>query len=340
MKWMRKVLPALILCLAACAGNNATSRVIKPDVNKVNDLAFLRQAGVNVDSIAAAEKAGQPLWLSRPQYEVLVKSLGTDYEEDMGDTGILAVHPVGDDHAVVLYRQTNGTGGRLLIATYDHDGRPCDAMNFEDKNVWPVNPETFEGGLVREYNRTLQFAGNNHFAIHSVLREGVLDHMDNEHWAVRWHQDYDINPDGIFIFKEIKEDGRSGSVTDVDAIVLANMRLTSMGVQSRVDSGVMDAWNRFVPDSEQEYGGRAKALEMGYIRMELSGWFELNPQRFLRWMAAHRGADNHLLPHFKADGVFLDVNKVKAQIDSLPHAGDRAWLHDMVAGRECPPGGL
>ena len=57
MKWMRKVLPALILCLAACAGNNATSRVIKPDVNKVNDLAFLRQAGVNVDSIAAAEKA-------------------------------------------------------------------------------------------------------------------------------------------------------------------------------------------------------------------------------------------------------------------------------------------
>ena len=77
MKWMRKVLPALILCLAACAGNNATSRVIKPDVNKVNDLAFLRQAGVNVDSIAAAEKAGQPLWLTRPQYEVLVKSLGT-----------------------------------------------------------------------------------------------------------------------------------------------------------------------------------------------------------------------------------------------------------------------
>ena len=254
--------------------------MIKPDVNKVNDLAFLRQAGVNVDSIAAAEKAGQPLWLTRPQYEVLVKSLGTDYEEDMGDTGILAVHPVGDDHAVVLYRQTNGTGGRLLIATYDHDGRPCDAMNFEDKNVWPVNPETFEGGLVREYNMTLQFAGNNHFAIHSVLREGVLDHMDNEHWAVRWHQDYDITPDGVIIFKEIKEDGRSGSVTDVDAIVLAN------------------------------------------------------PQRFLRWMAAHRGADNHLLPHFKADGVFLDVNKVKAQIDSLPHAGDRAWLHDMVAGRE------
>ena len=75
---------------------------------------------------------------------------------------------------------------------------------------------------------------------------------------------------------------------------------------------------------------------MGYIRMEMSSWFELNPQRFLRWMAAHRGADNHLLPHFMNDNVFLDRSVVKAQIDSLPDADDRAWLHSIVTAWKKP----
>ena len=315
---------AMMLTLVACNGN-ATIQV-NHATQVANDFGFLKDMGLNVDSLVP----GKSQELTRPQYEKLIKPLGVDYEEDMGTTSIVEVRATDDTHTMIEYRQTNGAEPVLILATYDRQGNKCDALRIEDHQVWPVDPEMLTDNLLREFSREVCFAGDNHFTIKAVLRQGVINEMDNEHWAVRWHQDYDVNADGHFVFKAFEEDSRTGNKLDIDETVLANMMLSGMLVQSQVDGGVMDAWNAYIPDAEKQYGGQIKAVKEGYIRMNLSDLYALNPQRFLRWMAAHRGASNHFLPHFEISDGFIVRADIQAQIDSMPNADDRAWLHAIV----------
>ena len=98
-----------------------------------------------------------------------------------------------------------------------------------------------------------------------------------------------------------------------------------MLICSRHDPAVMDVWNDY---SELVNSTYDPDYEYNPFPWDISELYKMNPQRFLKWMAAHRGKDNRLLPQFK-----LPVDERPALLEEIKRLDDssaRQWLTDLV----------
>lgn len=299
---------AVVVMLTACnatptGGGKSPEQAAK--AQKTNDFAFLTKMGIDIEPVTEVKRLNDipdtfgPM-LEDEQRKLLTTPLGENFVEEMGATNLLAVRDIDGEHTLCLFAIHTGAGCDVAMATYDAQGKPCDAMYIRDcHRMWPVNPETYEGNLMRELVHKVEFNGKRHFNITYSFQELVYDSQTDTRsapqWTVKWHQDYDIDKDSHFLLKEQKEDARLGNKSAIDEVIYMNMRLSVFAEQSVSDPRVMDIYNKAIPEWEQFY----KSVDLSYIDMDINSLFDSNPTRFLRWMCDHRGKDNKMLPYFK-----------------------------------------
>ena len=252
------------------------------------------------NAVVKAELEGSVFHLTAEQMAQLTTPLGEHFIEEMGSINLLAVRDIDGEHTLCFYAIHHGAGCDAAMATYDAGGKPCDAMLLNRcHDLWPVNPETFEGNLARELTAQVEFNGQRHFNLVYEFQEMVFDPSTDQRsapqWVVKWHQDYDIDKDCHFVLKEQKEDMRTGNKSAIDEVVYMNMRLTTFATQSVNDPRVIDKYNKAIPEWEQFY----KNVDLSYIDMSLNSLFDMNRVRLLQWMASHRGRENSLLTVFE-----------------------------------------
>ena len=94
----------------------------------------------------------------------------------------------------------------------------------------------------------------------------------------------------------------------------------------------MDVWNDFTPLVDETY---APDYKYNPFPWDVAQLYKMNPQRFLNWMAVHRGADNRLLKHFKL--LVDDRPQLIDEIGRLDDATARQWLTGIVASWDNQP---
>ena len=105
-----------------------------------------------------------------------------------------------------------------------------------------------------------------------------------------------------------------------------------MLVCSLYDTGIMDTWNDYCSQVEAIYDAD---YEYNPFPWDVAQLYQMNPQRFLRWMAAHRDQGNRLLSYFK-----LPPNDRPALLKEITHMdnpSDRQWLTAMVKSWDDTP---
>ena len=325
---------SFILILCSCGGSTSTTRA--SDANSgtqkvVNDMRFLTESGIDAATLPT-ELGDSAFELTREQYARLIVPAGPDFEDEIASTKILCARPVDDNIALVVYRQSTGAGGRVLLITYDNNGTVADAMACESwHEAWPADPDASDSSPIDDTRHSITFAGNRHFSVGSELRRAPIDNPDNFDWRVAWHQDYDITDEGVIVFKDIKEDVREGDKNMIDETVVANNKCRSMAIMSKRDIGVMDAWNVFIADAEKAYGGSFQAHKAGIVQSELAMIYDANPQRFLQWLAGHReSAGNRIKDYFVLSEGFIDMRQVYAEIEKIGDPSAREYLKRLV----------
>jgi hypothetical protein len=337
MKRILITMVTVVVMLTACnatptGGGKSPEQTAK--VKKANDFAFLTRMGIDIEPVTQVKRLNDiantegPL-LTAEQMAQLTTPLGEHFIEEMGSINLLAVRDIDGEHTLCFYAIHHGAGCDAAMATYDAGGKPCDAMLLNRcHDLWPVNPETFEGNLARELTAQVEFNGQRHFNLVYEFQEMVFDPSTDQRsapqWAVKWHQDYDIDKDCHFVLKEQKEDMRTGNKSAIDEVVYMNMRLTTFATQSVNDPRVIDKYNKAIPEWEQFY----KNVDLSYIDMSLNSLFDMNRVRLLQWMASHRGKDNHILPYF-AKGVAWYRPSVENELGNLD-AEAKDYLQTIV----------
>ncbi|MBR5728267.1 MAG: hypothetical protein IKX39_06420 [Muribaculaceae bacterium] len=317
----------MMMPMVACNANGTSTTTAESApaavAQKANDFAFLTQMGIDIKDLTDVKRVddltkAKGITLTAEQRAKLTTPLGEDFVEDMGDTDIIAVRDIDGERTLVFYRIRTGDGAHAIMAIYDDDGTPHDAILFRYcHNLWPVNPETYEDNLFRELSPVFEFNGKKHFNVAYTLKEFVFDPATDAkgapQWQVRWHNDYDIDNRGYFVLKEQKEDGRSGNKSAIDEYITRNMKYASLDAMSTYDTNVMDRWNKLVPEMEAAY-----REDLSFVDMHLNALFDTNPTRFLRWMCAHRGNENKMLPYFKKGSYWYGPSVEKALAPLTP----------------------
>ena len=319
--------PLMILaCLLLCGGQAVAG-----------GYDFLRKVGVNYTTFPT-EMTEEVLVITHQQAGELVDAVGPVFVAENRDTEILCVRPVDSNHTLVVYAQHNPDFSddyyRVILITYDQDGKWCDAMLDRDwSSDWTVEVGPGQNAQ-RAYSSSLDFSSHTTFTRTNTFRQYDHGNYNAPQWLVRWHQSYEIDTDGHFHVTEVKEDERSGNVAAIDHEILVNMRLYSLLMTPILGDNTMEMWNAFIPEAEATYGGASKLLANGIVSAELGDLYLNNPQRFVQWMGTHRDGKNHLMPYFERCDCIIDGESVRQEVSRLTDSQARKHLEPIVADWE------
>ncbi len=266
------------------------------------------------------------LSLTREQYESLIVSAGKQFADAMSNWLIVGVRDLGQGNTLVAYYACSGAGYSLDLITYDRQGRPLDGLNAREQHMlWRTHLGDADNDTVFTLDGTITFNGN-HMTLHRTMGLCVMDWEKARKgaplWQQQWDQQYSINSDGLFVLqgqRVVKEQGK------VDEYAAMDFKSWDMLVCSLHDPGVMDTWNDYAQVVNSTY---APDYEYNPFPWDVAQLYKKNPQRFLSWMASHRGADNRLLPQFKL--LPDDRPSLLQEIKRLDDAEAKQWLTSVV----------
>jgi len=336
---MRKIhLCSCVLCLAllaACSGGGA----------KVENeqFAFLGDMGITVtDQLLLGDTlmlpdiyCGDPeqrsndlngLKINQEQYQKLITPAGDNFVDPMGNWMLLGVRDMGSDVTLAAFYTCSGTGYSVDMMTYDKQGRLLDAINARELHtLWRNDFSDITNDTVFTLDGHFTFNGDR-VTLHRKMGRGLMD-FDKEVksaplWQQEWQQEYIINAKGHFVLQGqsvVKETG------NVDQYATLDFKSWDMLVCSLHDTDIMDTWNDYTELVNSTYDPDYKYNPFPWDVAQL---YHMNPQRFLRWMGAHRGADNRLLPQFKL--LPHDRPALLQEIGRLENAEARQWLTGIV----------
>jgi len=261
--------------------------------------------------------------LTREQYERLIAPAGDAFHADMATWRLMGVRDVDGNHTLVAYYVGSTMGYSVYFMTYDSVGNLCDAIDLRELHVlWPVNHEEAGQCPVRTLDSEVTFAGKRHFTLHRLMGDCDMDYDRDlkgaPQWQLAWDQDYDITDDGLMVLKEQRETSRKG---DVDPYAEVIYRSWDLLVASQHDTTIMNVWNGAVQRIEDLY---APDNIYSPLKWNVPKLYNANPQRFLRWMASHRGASNRLLRYATVQPD--NRQAVLEQINAIDDADARNWL--------------
>ena len=135
-------------------------------------------------------------------------------------------------------------------------------------------------------------------------------------------QAYDIDAKGQFVLQGQQVVNESGMV---DYYAAMDFRCWDMLVCSLHDPSVMDTWNDYAQVVNATYDPE---YHYNPFAIDVAELYEMNPQRFLRWIALKRDHGNRLLRYFK-----LPADKRPALREEITRLGDPSaeqWLSGIV----------
>lgn len=330
--WMI-VLAALML--TACSGGD---KVQNPQ------FAFLEDLGISINQdlllgdiltmpdiyCGDADQTADDLkgkQLNGDQYQALIVPVGDGIPDPMSNWLLLGVRDMGNGVTLAAYYACNGVGYCVDLVTYDKQGHTLDAINTREMHlVWRVdltNPDNDNSFTLDSY---ITIDDNGRITLHRTMGRCLMNYEDDlkakPQWQQMWDQTYTIDAKGQFILQGqqvVKEQGM------VDQYATMDFKTWDLLVCSLHDPGVMDIWNGYVPSVESTY---AADYEKNPFPWDVNQLYEMNPQRFLRWMALKRDQGNNLLRYFK-----LPVDKRPALLKEIAKLDDpsaQGWLTSLV----------
>lgn len=265
--------------------------------------------------------------LDLDQCDALIVPAGPDFADTMSNWLLLGVRDVGGGNTLAAYYACNGMGYCVDLITYDKQGNILDAINARELHLlWRCNLNDPNDDNVFTIDGFFTFDGSNRMTLHRTMGRCVMDFEGDlkgkPEWQQEWVQEYVINDKGHFVLQGQHITDEKGNVDQYAAL---DFKSWDMLVCSRHDPSVMDTWNEYSLLVNSTYDPDYKFNPFPWDVAQL---YEMNPGRFLTWMAAHRGADNRLLPQFKLPPE--DRPALLQEISRLEDADARQWLTSLV----------
>lgn len=265
--------------------------------------------------------------LNHDQYSALVTPAGESFMDEMGNWKLLGVRDVGNGVTLAAYYGCSGVGYSLDLITYDKQGHLLDAINAREMHlVWRCDMSDSNNGDSFTLDGCFTFEDDDRVTLHRTMGQCLMDyHSDLKgapQWQQQWDQTYVINAKGHFVLlnqQVIKEQGK------VDQYAALDFKSWDMLVCSLHDEAIMDTWNEYTQVIRSTYN---PDYEYNPFPWDVALLYKMNPQRFLRWMAAHRGQDNRLLAFFKL--LPADRPALIKQIARMDDPYARQWLTALV----------
>lgn len=264
--------------------------------------------------------------INHKQYEALVVPAGSDFADEMSNWLLLGVRDMGGGITLAVYYACNGGGYCVDLMTYDKQGRLLDAINTRELHMlWRVDLSNTSNDSVYSLDGHITF-NNDRVTLHRLMGRCVMDFdgdlKGSPIWQQGWEQEYVINAKGYFVLQGQRIVMENGPVDVYSAL---DIKAWDMLVCSMHDPDIMDMWN--------EYSGLVNSTyDPGYqynpFPWNVAQLYQMNPQRFLGWMAAHRGPDNRLLPQFKLPPAARPA--LLKEISLMDDAEARQWLSGIV----------
>ena len=310
---------------------------------KSGEFAFLDEIGINVtDKLLLTDTLDLPdiydsdkkqktsdlkgESLSHEQYEALIVPAGKRFADEMSNWLLLGVRDIGQGNTLAAFYACNGSGYNLEMMTYDSKGRVLDAINAREQHLlWRTHLGDASNDTVFTLDGSFTFNGN-HMKLHRAMGLCVMDWSNDRKgnllWQQQWEQQYLIDNNGHFVLQGqqvVKENG------EVDNYAALDFKSWDMLVCSLYDPSIMDTWNKYTELVNSTYD---PDYQYNPFPWDVAQLYKMNPQRFLRWMAAHRDSGNLLLPQFKLPPD--DRPSLLQEIARLDDLDGRQWLTNLV----------
>ena len=300
-------------------GVNVNEDLILGDSLTLNDI-YCGDKGQSSSELPGVE-------LSREQYEALIVPAGRDFISEMSLWQLLGVRDVGGDITLAAYYTGNNMGYCVYLLTHDSQGKVLDALNVREMHlVWRVNLSDINDNNAFTLDTRLTFEDRNRLTLHRVMGRCMMD-FDKDlktgtQWQQGWNQTYTIDNKGRFVLHGQRVENENGAV---DQYAAMDFKTWDLLVCSRHDDGVMDLWNEYADLVNETYDPDYKYNPFAWDVAQL---YHMNPQRFLKWMAAKGEAGNRLLPYFKLPPD--QRPDLIGEIGSLDDPAARQWLTGIV----------
>lgn len=272
--------------------------------------------------------------LSKEQFAALLLPAGRGFADRMSNWLLLGVRDVGNGITLAAYYTCNGVGYCVELLTHDRQGKVLDAINAREMHLlWRINLSDINNDTVFTLDSRITFNGPNHLTLNRLMGRCIMD-FDNDVkgkpiWQQQWQQDYTINDKGHFVLHGQHITREQG---EVDYYAALDFKSWDMLVCSKHDPGIMDTWNDYTELVNSTYDPDYQFNPFPWDVVQL---YKMNPQRFLRWMAAHRDSGNRLLPVFKLPPD--DRPALLQEISRLDDPTARQWLTDIVTAWDDRP---
>lgn len=332
-----------IVLLAGCRSNGGKAMT--------QQFAFLDSLGISIDNDLMLTDSltmpdiycGDPeqtvddlrgYQLSKEQFGALLLPAGRGFADKMSNWLLLGVRDVGNGNTLAAFYTCNGVGYCVELLTYDRQGKVLDAINAREMHLlWRINLSDLKNDTIFTLDSRINFDGPNRMRLYRLMGRCIMD-FDNDVkgkpiWLQEWQQDYTINDKGHFVLHGqniVREQG------EVDYYAALDFKSWDMLVCSKHDPGIMDTWNDYTELVNSTYDPDYQFNPFPWDVVQL---YRMNPQRFLRWMAAHRETDNRLLPVFKMPPD--DRPTLLQEISRLDDPAARQWLTDIVTAWDDKP---
>ena len=279
----------------------------------------------------ASDLKGQAI--SHEQYEKLVIPAGSTFADEMANWLLLGVRDMGNGVTLAAYYACSGAGYCVDLITYDRQGNLLDAINAREQHLlWRINLADVTNDTIFTLDGHFTFAGDR-VTLHRTMGRCVMDFEGDLKgtplWEQAWQQEFIINAKGHFVLQGQQVVGEKGKVDQYAAL---DFKSWDMLVCSLHDPEVMDTWNDYTELVNSTYD---PDYQYNPFPWDVAQLYRMNPQRFLRWMAAHRDSGNRLLPQFKLPPH--DRPALLQEIARLDDPAARRWLTSVVTAWDDQP---
>ena len=331
----------LYFCSLACAlllaGCHGGAKVEGDQFNFLNDMGItvrdnlLLKDTLSLPDIYDADKNEKKSdlkgkGLNHEQYEKLVVPAGKQFADEMSNWLLLGVRDMGNGVTLAAYYACNGGGYCVELMTYDKEGRVLDAMNAREQHMlWRVHLRDANNDTVFTIDGGFSF-DRDRVTLHRLMGRCVMDwdgdRKSQPQWQQQWDQQYIVNAKGHFVLQNQQVVMEKG---EVDHYAALDFKSWDMLVCSQHDESIMDTWNEYAELVNSTYD---PDYQYNPFPWDVAQLYHMNPQRFLRWMAARGTTGNRLLPQFKLPKT--DRPALLKEIARLDDAGARQWLTNLV----------
>lgn len=349
------------LSLVACgknvqAGSTAGNGKSQQQVERVkSDFTFLKKLGITqldslefIDTFDGNSFSNHSLHLSKTQGVALLSGVVNEELIKSGGASIVGIKALPHGLTLVLYSVECGDGSFDYVCIHNKQGKRTDAMAVINQwhAIFCQYPDHMPQGhaLKNECITHCHFTAPTHFELqesfvtsHIIVNEEQPDSPAKKVKDVavlKRVKQYDIDAQGHFVVGKTITKQSVG----VDAYWLVMTKIDDIEGLPHSSNKQLDLLNSlheemFGPKRDEALEDRDEDL---YCRMQfvLNGFYCINAQQVLKWMATHRNkSTNHLVEVFESllSTGYIDKYDLVVAIEKMTNPEERAYMEKLTA---------